>query len=285
MTLIINIPPELESRLQQEASLQGGALDEYARMLLEKTLAPINSGRAEISKGDAWSVLESMKGARPVYALEHRVRARNGEWRWILSRGRVTERDPASGRALRMIGTNVDITDRRRMEEAIQSAAESDALTGLANRRLFTDRLRLAIARSRRGGTQLAVLYLDIDHFKQVNDSLGHAAGDALLRDFAARLRASVRATDTVARFGGDEFVILLEDLKEREHALRVVEKILEDCRQPLRIEERQIVATASAGLAYGDGTADDAALLKRADAALYAAKAAGRDGYRVAER
>src|SRR6185295_9566794 len=174
--------------------------------------------------------LEVMKGKRAVYAIEHRVRARNGEWKWIISRGRVTERDPHSGHALRMIGTNVDITDRRRMEEAVQSAAQSDPLTGLANRLLLDDRLRVAVARLRRSGAQLAVLYIDLDRFKAVNDSLGHAAGDALLKDVAARLRGGVRASDTVARLGGDEFVVLLEDIKERAHALRVADKILEDC-------------------------------------------------------
>jgi diguanylate cyclase (GGDEF)-like protein/PAS domain S-box-containing protein len=227
--------------------------------------------------------LEAMKGVRSVYAFEHRVRARNGEWKWILSRGRVTERDPLTGRALRMIGTNLDITDRRRVEEAVQSAAESDALTGLANRRLLTDRLRLALARARRSGAQVAVLYLDIDRFKEINDRFGHAAGDALLKDFAARLRASVRATDTVARFGGDEFVVLLDDLKEREHALRVAEKVVGDCRQPLRLEGGEVIATASIGVAYATPAISEEALLKSADAALYDAKADGRDRYRVA--
>ncbi|HZJ71923.1 MAG TPA: sensor domain-containing diguanylate cyclase, partial [Planctomycetota bacterium] len=229
--------------------------------------------------------LEVLKGLRPTYAVEHRVRARNGEWRWILSRGRVTERDPADGRALRMIGTNLDITDRRRMEEAVQSAAQSDPLTGLANRLLLDDRLRVAVARLRRSGAQLAVLYIDLDRFKAVNDSLGHAAGDTLLKDVAARLRGGVRASDTVARLGGDEFVVLLEDIKERAHALRVADKILEDCRRPLRLEGRDVVATASIGIAFAEVDLDAAGLLKRADAALYEAKAAGRDGCRVAGR
>lgn len=226
--------------------------------------------------------LEVMKGSREAYAVEHRVRARNGEWRWILSRGRVTEREPGTGRAVRMIGTNLDITERRRMEEALQSAAQSDALTGLANRALFGDRLRHALARARRLDTTVALLYLDLDGFKEVNDSLGHAGGDALLRDFAARLRAGVRATDTVARFGGDEFVILLEDVRDPHDAVRVAEKIIAECRKPLTLEGREIVATASIGVAHGDGDTGEEALLRRADRALYEAKSAGRDGYRV---
>jgi diguanylate cyclase (GGDEF)-like protein/PAS domain S-box-containing protein len=227
--------------------------------------------------------LEALKGERSGYAVEHRVKARNGEWRWILSRGRVTERDPASGRALRMIGTNLDITERRRSEEAVQSTAHSDALTGLANRRGLGDRLRLALARNRRSGLESAVLFLDIDRFKEVNDALGHAAGDALLVEFAARLRGSVRASDTVARFGGDEFVVLLEDVRERPNALRIAEKILEDARRPLTLEGRELAVTTSIGVAYSDATSTEDELLKRADSALYQAKAGGRDRYRIA--
>ena len=226
--------------------------------------------------------LEVLKGERPDYAVEHRVKAVNGEWRWILSRGRVTERDPR-GRALRMIGTNLDITERRRAEEAVQSTAHSDALTGLANRRGLDDRLRLALARNRRSGLESAVLFLDIDRFKDVNDRLGHGAGDALLAEFATRLRASVRASDTVARFGGDEFVVLLEDVRERQNALRIADKILVDARRPLELEGGPLSVTASIGVAYSDATSSAEDLLKRADAALYQAKAAGRDRYRVA--
>ncbi len=227
--------------------------------------------------------LEVMKGERPVYAVEHRVKARDGEWRWILSRGRVTERDPATGRALRMIGTNVDITERRRLEEEAQVIAQTDPLTGLANRRVLADRLRLALARNRRSGFESAVLFLDLDRFKDVNDTQGHAAGDAVLVQFATRLRASVRASDTVARFGGDEFVVLLEDVRERHNVVRVAEKILDEARRPLRVDGAEVVATTSIGIAYSDAVSSDEDLLKRADRALYEAKGAGRDRYRIA--
>lgn len=227
--------------------------------------------------------LQALRGEQPDYAVEHRVKARNGEWRWILSRGRVTERDPASGRALRMIGTNLDITERRRSEEAVQTTAHSDALTGLANRRGLGDRLRLALARNRRSGLESALLFLDIDRFKAVNDTFGHGAGDALLVEFAGRLRASVRASDTVARFGGDEFVVLLEDVRDRHNAVRIAEKILEEARRPARLQGRELAVTASIGVAYTDATSGEEELLKRADGALYQAKADGRDRYRVA--
>ena len=226
--------------------------------------------------------VEVLKGARSSYGVEHRVRTKQGDWRWLISRGRVTERDPQSGRALRMIGTNVDITDRKRAEEAAQSAAQSDPLTGLANRRAFHDSLRMALARSRRSGNDLAVLYLDLDRFKPVNDRFGHAAGDRLLRHVALRLRGCVRQSDTVARFGGDEFVVLLEDLRDREHAVAVVEKIIDEMRRPLNLEGFEVSVTTSIGLAYAQANADPDSLVKRADKALYEAKAAGRDCFSV---
>ena len=222
--------------------------------------------------------IETIKGQRPLYACEHRVRTRSGEWRWILSRGRVTERDLATGRASRIIGTNIDITDRKRMEQALQSAAHSDGLTGLANRVALMDRMDLALARARRSGGACALLYIDIDRFKQVNDSLGHAAGDALLKDFAARLRDCVRQSDTVARLGGDEFVVLLEDLKDVAAATRVAEKMLESARQPVRADGQEVRVSTSIGIALGGEETDGQAWLKRADAALYQAKHAGRD-------
>ncbi len=227
--------------------------------------------------------IETMKGMRAVYAAEHRVRSSSGEWRWLLSRGRVTERDPLTGRALRMIGTNVDITDRKRQEEALQSAAQTDPLTGLANRMLLGDRLRLALARSRRSGAHLAVLYLDIDRFKEANDRCGHSVGDALLREFAARLRACLRATDTVARVGGDEFVVLLEGLAEPAFAELVAAKILDAMRSPMRLEGREIAVTTSIGVACGNGASDAEALLRLADGALYQAKECGRNTARFA--
>jgi diguanylate cyclase (GGDEF)-like protein/PAS domain S-box-containing protein len=226
--------------------------------------------------------LEAVKGARPAYAVEHRVRAANGEWRWIISRGRVTERDPATGRALRMIGTNLDITDRKRVEQALESVAQTDPLTGVANRTLLHDRLKLASARARRTGSRCALLYLDVDRFKQVNDVHGHAAGDALLKGIAARLRACVRQTDTVARVGGDEFVVLLEELKDGTDAATIAQKILEQAKQPLHLNGHSLAVSTSIGLAYSAGDLEDQDWLHRADLALYEAKKAGRDTYRV---
>jgi diguanylate cyclase (GGDEF)-like protein/PAS domain S-box-containing protein len=227
---------------------------------------------------------EILKGARGEYAVEHRVRTLCGEWKWILSRGRVTERSP-SGLAQRMVGTNVDITERKRAEETIRHLAQYDVLTGAANRSLFHDRMRGALARSRRRGSLLALVYLDIDHFKPVNDSFGHSAGDAVLKEVAARLRACVRETDTVARLGGDEFVLLLEDLGARTDALQVAEKILVAMSEPLNCEGLALPFSVSMGLSFAaNGEMSPDEVLKRADRALYEAKAAGRGRYIVAQ-
>jgi diguanylate cyclase (GGDEF)-like protein/PAS domain S-box-containing protein len=226
---------------------------------------------------------DALKGLSLRYEVEHRVRAANGEWRWILSRGQVTERDPKTGRALRMIGTNLDITDRRQAEEKLKSATQTDPLTGLANRTLLMDRIRLAKARSVRTGSLSALLYVDVDRFKEVNDGHGHAAGDTVLRELGGRLRACVRQTDTVARIGGDELVVLLEDLKDAADAQRIAEKVLLESHRPVHLGERSLDVRISVGLALARGDADEAAWLARADAALYRAKQAGRNRIAVA--
>jgi diguanylate cyclase (GGDEF)-like protein/PAS domain S-box-containing protein len=227
--------------------------------------------------------LETAKGARSSYAVEHRVRHSDGAWRWILSRGRVAERDPATGRAVRMIGTNIDITERKKIEESLQREVQYDALTGVGNRTLLEDRLSNAAARTRRSGGRVAVLYLDIDGFKGVNDRLGHGAGDTLLKGFVAQVRGCVREADTVARMGGDEFVVFLENLKDERDATVVADKILAAARAPIAIDEGQVSVTTSIGIAVGEGEWNAEEILRRADKALYEAKAAGRDRARTA--
>jgi len=170
---------------------------------------------------------ECMEGVQPEYTVEHRVRANDGRWIWILSRGRVLERDPSSGRALRMMGSNIDITERKLVEQRMEQLAQHDPLTGLANRSLFNSRVGHAIALARRIGAAPALLYLDIDGFKSVNERLGQAAGDALLKELAARLRSCVRESDAAARLGGAEFAVLLEIVRNEDNASRVAQKIL----------------------------------------------------------
>jgi diguanylate cyclase (GGDEF)-like protein len=171
----------------------------------------------------------------------------------------------------------------RRKEEQVRSLAYYDPLTGLPNRLLFSDRLELALTQAQRDGQGLAVLFVDLDHFKDVNDSFGHAVGDQLLQEVATRLRRCVRAGDTVARLAGDEFTVLLPGMESAEAAGRVARKVLECLRPPARLGAHELRITASAGISLFPGHAENATgLLKRADAAMYRAKQAGRDGYRA---
>jgi diguanylate cyclase (GGDEF)-like protein len=167
--------------------------------------------------------------------------------------------------------------------EQIEHLAYHDALTGLPNRNLFLDHLRLALALAAREGRQVAILFLDLDRFKTINDSLGHASGDELLRTVADRLRACLRQGDTVARLGGDEFTVLLPEVASEEDALLVAGKLLDRIRQPLVLQTREIVVTGSIGLSRfpQDGDLPEE-LVKKADVAMYQAKQLGRDGYQI---
>ena len=225
-------------------------------------------------------VRDAFTGRTPIYEVEFRIRHHDGRWVWLHSRGRVVERD-AAGRALRMVGTDADITRQKAAEQQLRQRAEFDALTGLPNRGLFNDRLESAIERARRSGKTMALLFLDIDHFKGVNDSRGHGAGDTLLRIVAERLLATVRGVDTVARLAGDEFTVILEGLAEPADAEVVAMKMVEALRPPMRIGDDLVRVSTSVGLAVlDDADVDAASLLARADEALYEAKRAGRDRY-----
>lgn len=175
-----------------------------------------------------------------------------------------------------------DITARKRAEQKIVELARTDPLTGLANRVAFLDRLQLAFARARRGAHSFAVLYLDLDHFKDVNDTLGHPAGDALLKVVADRLRACVRETDMVARFGGDEFAVLQEDMTDIAAAEALAAKICRTVGTSLSIDGNQIHTSASVGVVpYRRDITDPEAMMTKADLALYRAKTEGRDRFR----
>lgn len=228
---------------------------------------------------------EVLKGLRPQYDAEHRVRTRSGEWKWVHSMGKIVTRT-ANGDALRLTGTNADIDDRKQAQLQLEHQARHDMLTGLPNRVLLYDRLRQEMARSQRYHRLMAVLYLDIDRFKNINDTFGHAAGDALLKGFAQRLSDCVRTTDTVARLGGDEFVVMLEELHSRDEGRAVAQKIVESMRPEFVLESRALNVTTSVGIAFFDGSESLSGdtLLTKADRALYQAKGSGRDNYHEAE-
>ena len=177
-----------------------------------------------------------------------------------------------------------DVTALKEVERELQRLARVDTLTGLANRRQFDELLEQALARSRRSRRPLALIFLDIDHFKAINDTHGHGVGDAVLKEFAARLQATLRTTDLAARLSGDEFVVILDGVAAADEATAVATKLLHAIRQPMGAGSQTLSVTASMGLAWLDGQAEVGAkeLMVRADRALYRAKDAGRDGLRV---
>jgi diguanylate cyclase (GGDEF)-like protein/PAS domain S-box-containing protein len=176
-----------------------------------------------------------------------------------------------------------DITERKRAEENIQQIIHHDFLTGLPNRKLFSDRLRIALAQSQRNQHKVGVAMLDLDNFKSVNDTLGHNLGDILLKAATERLSSAMRKGDTVARFGGDEFMLIIPELKVINDAIHVAQKIIDRFCQPFIIDTHQLVVTTSIGIAFcpDDGT-DEVMLLKNADIAMYQAKQAGRARYQL---
>jgi diguanylate cyclase (GGDEF)-like protein/PAS domain S-box-containing protein len=178
-----------------------------------------------------------------------------------------------------------DISERKAFEEQLERQAFHDPVTGLANRALFNERVRHALVRARREHGRVAVIFLDLDDFKTVNDSLGHAAGDEVLLEVAKRLATSIRTTDTAARFGGDEFAILLET-SGPEDAADVAERIIEHLKRPLHLDGKEILVQASLGIAVIDHEAavDADALIRNADAAMYIAKRDGKGSYRLFE-
>ena len=169
--------------------------------------------------------------------------------------------------------------ERKRSEERLSYLARYDHLTQLANRSLFRDRLEQALARANRNGSLVALMFLDLDGFKTVNDTLGHACGDELLKEAARRIEGNVRHSDTVARLGGDEFAIMLEGLVYAQDAAPVAREILEILSQPFLLDEQRVLVTASIGIAVCPPTEGDR-LLKDADAAMYRAKERGRNTY-----
>jgi diguanylate cyclase (GGDEF)-like protein/PAS domain S-box-containing protein len=209
-----------------------------------------------------------------------------GTWRHRLKDGTVIDvaiashRMPFTGRPAVLVLAR-DVTAERALETRLRHQALHDPLTGLANRELFQDRVDHALERSGRRGATHAVLFLDLDTFKAVNDTLGHVTGDRLLVEFAERLSENLRAGDTAARLGGDEFAVLLEDISEGE-ATGVATRFLEVFRRPVRVEGREVVLTASVGIAVTEPERTAEELLRNADLAMYEAKRRGRNRWTV---
>jgi diguanylate cyclase (GGDEF)-like protein/PAS domain S-box-containing protein len=222
------------------------------------------------------------EGDGSVIEAEIRLRHKSGRDVWGMWSASLAA-DP-SGRRSQMIFQIQDVTDRRRAEARLQHEALHDGLTNLPNRAMFMDRLELAIARAHRHGERnFAVLYLDLDRFKVINDSLGHAVGDQLLIEVARRLGGCVRAGDTVSRFGGDEFVLLIEDIQEEAEAVEVAERIKSELALPFDICGREVFTSASVGVASSWTSYHEAeGLVRDADAALYRAKSHGKNRHEI---
>lgn len=213
--------------------------------------------------------------------VAYRMQRKDGKYIWFETTGRAVRDD--DGNVTEIISVSRDVTERRLVEEQIEYRAYHDSLTGLPNRELFKDRLNVAIAHARRLKTHVAVLFLDLDHFKLVNDTFGHSVGDRLLQEVAERIAVSIREEDSVARMGGDEFTLLVSDLTHESDATKIARKLLEAVGKPMNIEGHELYITTSVGISMFPNDGEDAeALLKNADTAMYRAKEVGRNNYQL---
>jgi diguanylate cyclase (GGDEF)-like protein/PAS domain S-box-containing protein len=222
-------------------------------------------------------------GELPYYDCEARMRHKDGHWVWVQDRGMVASRTP-DGKPLMMYGTHQDISQHKQQEEIYKHGAHHDPLTDLPNRVLLGDRLTQALQLAVREHTRLAVMYMDLDGFKRVNDEHGHEAGDVVLQTLARRIQRSIRASDTLARIGGDEFVVLLQDVHDEQAALQLAEKFNAEVRRPIPLPDGgEGHVSLSIGIAVypQHGTSADE-LSERADQAMYQVKKGGKNAARV---
>ncbi len=218
---------------------------------------------------------------RTLHSTELEVYRKDGSKRWVLANVRAVSN--ADGRVVLHEGTAEDITERKLAEARVQFLAYYDALTELPNRTLLRDRILVALASARRHHEKVALLFLDIDHFKTINDSLGHSIGDLLLKEVAQRLKKWTRAPDTVARLGGDEFLVLMTAITETAAAVMVAERIVKSMAAEFVVQGHSLSVTCSLGISiFPDNGEDIEALFKNADLAMYSAKEHGRNTTRV---
>ncbi len=214
------------------------------------------------------------------YDVEFRQKHKNGDWIWINARGKVAVWDIA-GKPKRMTGTHLDITGKKNAEEQLLHHAHFDTLTGLPNRFLALNRLSQLILDARRSNRKVAIFFLDLDDFKKINDTLGHDVGDEVLTEAAKRLQDSIRDSDTVGRLGGDEFIVLVNELAHINDAGHVAEKLLDSFYSPFSYRDRELILSVSIGISIYPDDGDNASeLLRKADSAMYHSKREGRKTY-----
>lgn len=262
-------------------SARWSAIYGYTGDEIEKTAT---AGRQLIHPDDLAQHIQDMQaylqGQRDLYMSEFRLLCKDGTWKWTLSRGMIISRDEA-GNPIRMIGTHTDISKRKSDETKMFQLAHYDQLTNLPNRVLFVEHFQQMIKEKRRKFRHLTLMYLDLDHFKEVNDTLGHDMGDLLLKEAAERILLCVRADDIVARMGGDEFTVILNNLNSQLITERIAQNILDKMAEPFNLDDKLIYISTSIGISVypNDGHEVDT-LLKNADQAMYAAKDMGRNRY-----
>lgn len=251
---------------QAMADLLGYPLETLAQLSFTEITHP-----EDLTK-DIFMVGELVRGKKQRFVMEKRYVRRDGEIIHVTLHVSLVRN--SRGRPLYFIGQTVDITERTRYEQAIKHMAYHDPLTGLPNRVMLREKLAMLLAQARVNQDMLAVIFLDLDRFKLINDSLGHYVGDHALKMIADRLVHSVRASDMVARLGGDEFTVLLPGITEEQDAFRVLSKLVETLGQPLRLEDGEFTVSASVGIAlYPRDGQDSDTLLRIADAAMYDSK------------
>ena len=250
----------------------GDTMVQQKKMLHPEDRARVANYLAQYLAGD---------GSEP-FISEQRMRCKDGTYKWVLCRGRVTQKN-AEGGPQRVVGTHVDITEQKEQERQLEHIARYDVLTGAPNRGLLADRLSQALARTKRERELLAVCYLDLDGFKQVNDNFGHEAGDQVLVEITRRIKETIREDDTVARLGGDEFVVLLVGLQAPEECVSSLHRLLEAISQPIALHGASVRISASIGVAlYPEDNQDTDTLLHHADQAMYIAKQSGKNRYHL---
>ena len=249
--------------------------------VLGRTLAGFRLIYEEDEKSVAAMIRGLVEGRERHGTLLHRNYRKDGSVIWVEWHNSALRDE--SGRVISILSLAQDVSSRIQAEERLQFMATHDGLTGLPNSVLLNDRLAGALARAARSKRRVGVMFLDLDHFKDVNDTLGHRIGDLLLKEVSRRIRAALRQSDMLARVSGDEFVMVLEDVTDEDAPEHVARKILEEVRRPFMIEGNEIHVSGSLGLAvYPEDGEDAETVLKNADAAMYHAKELGRNGFRA---